>query len=470
MRKPRDQSSFREYSYVRECRSSERIIYEHFGNLPRVALIFPNSYKVASSSLAWSWIQQLLWRHGVGVERFFHETWFERFYSVETQRPLDEFPIWLFTFQFENDMLNILDVLEKKGVPVLNSDRDEYHPVIVVGGPVTSFNHRILEYVADVTFIGDLEPSAEEFAESLMAGGKTEVLEKLAELDQTYSPLLGKVSFRRPNFRLDEVPVSHFSSSNSAFKDKILVEVGRGCKWRCAFCVTGHVKKPVNFAPLERVLSTLESMPNSEFGFVSATITDYPHLDGLLSFLESCNIRFSVSSLRIDNVSERLLTLLRRSEKNSITIAPEGVSQKIRDVMLKDMRTEGIIRGLQLARAANFTQVKMYFIVGLEEETEEDYRELAELISETLRIGFQRVTLSVNPLVPKPKTPFETRPFLKKRDYEDRLRLLKKSAPKDIAVEAESYRSAELQFTISHLVGRETIEFAENLGKHVLRR
>ncbi|MGB9693380.1 MAG: radical SAM protein, partial [Fervidobacterium sp.] len=120
MRRPKDEESFKEYSYVQKMRATEKILENISGNLPKVALIFPNGYEIASSSLAWSWVQQLLCKKGIGVERFFYEPWFKRFYSLESQKPLDEFPIWMFTLQFENDLLNIADILVKRGIP-LNS-------------------------------------------------------------------------------------------------------------------------------------------------------------------------------------------------------------------------------------------------------------------------------------------------------------------------------------------------------------
>lgn len=466
MRKPRESEAFKEYERVLKFRKSERIMWERSGNLAQVAFVFPSNYEVAASSLSWSWVQQLLWRQGVGVERFFYEPWFKRFYSVESQRPIDEFQVWMFTFQFENDLLNIADLLRKKKVPLRAVERKDFHPVVLVGGPVTLFNPRIVFEIADVVYVGDLECSAPLVATAINEFknlGRAGVIEELAKLEQVISSVTGKESFRPCVAPLDEVPVSHYTTPFSVFKNKLLIEVGRGCIRRCAFCITGYTKKPVKFAKIEAVKDILLRHRNIEFGLISATITDYPYLDELLTFLEVENIRFSVSSLRVDRVNERLLKLLRDTEHYSFTIAPEGISQRMRDIMLKDITTDEILNGLKLARNVGFYNVKMYFIIGLEEEREDDYQELFELLNTTLRMGYRRVTLSVNPLVPKPSTPFSKRQMISKKEYEERLKYIKKNVPKDVLLEAESYRDCYLQYQISKLEDKETLEFLNNL-------
>ncbi|WP_241498712.1 B12-binding domain-containing radical SAM protein [Fervidobacterium thailandense] len=403
------------------------------------------------------------------MERFFYEPWFKKFYSMESQRPIDEFPIWMFTFQFENDLLNIANLLIRKKIPLRASDREEFHPIIFIGGPVTLFNPRIVSEIADVVYVGDFECAVSRVAaviKEFQRIGRTNVIEELAKLDQVLSKVAGKESFKSCISPLEDVPVAHYTTPYSVFKNKLLIEVGRGCIRRCAFCVTGYTKKPVKFANVNRVREVLLKHRDREFGLISATITDYPYLDELLETIESEGIKFSVSSLRVDGVTERLLKLLKETEHYSFTIAPEGISQKMRDVMLKDLNTAEILSGLKLARDVGFYNVKMYFIIGLEEETEDDYRELFDLLSETLRMGYRRITLSVNPLVPKPCTPFYERSMISKKEYEERLKYIKKNVPKDVLLEAESYKECYLQYQISKLKDEETLEFLkEHLDK-----
>lgn len=459
MRRPRSEEAFREYSYVKKFRDSEIELKDISGNLPKVAFIFPDSYNIASSSLAWSWIQQLLSHHGIGVHRFFYEPWFEKFYSLEDQRPIDEYPVWLFTFQFENNLLNIADMLIKKNIPLKASKRSDYHPLIIIGGPVTLFNHKIVEEIADFIFIGDLECSADKFAQVLNEYIKTGKCEQFKLINELYSKKFHKLSYTKCQGALSPVPHSHYVTSHSAFPNKLLIEIGRGCIWRCAFCVTGYTKKPVKFANLDDVLEIFEKYPDKEFGLISATITDYPYLSQLLEYIEKKDIKFSVSSMRVDKINKQLISLLKRSDRQSFTIAPEGISQKMRDVMMKDITTEEIFNGLILGREVGFEHVKLYYIVGFEEEGEDDYTEFFNFLVEVQKLGYKQITLSVNPLVPKPLTPFEGRKIIDKKTYDEITKKIRKNLPKSVKADFESYKESKLQYDIAYLQGNDTIEF-----------
>ncbi|MGC8955424.1 MAG: B12-binding domain-containing radical SAM protein [Fervidobacterium sp.] len=462
MRRPKDEESFKEYSYVQKMRATEKILENISGNLPKVALIFPNGYEIASSSLAWSWVQQLLCKKGIGVERFFYEPWFKRFYSLESQKPLDEFPIWMFTLQFENDLLNIADILVKRGIPLNSADRFDYHPLIIIGGPVTLFNYKVVEDLADFVFVGDLECSVEEFSNALDTFSESRSIDEFLKVKRVYSKKFGKINFEKCFGKLTPVPYSHYITSRSTFKNKLLVEVGRGCIWRCAFCVTGYTKKPVKFANLNDVLELMERYKELEFGLISASITDYPYLNELLEFVERNNIRFSVSSMRIDKVSYKLLDLLKRTDHQSFTVAPEGISQKMRDIMIKDLTADKIIHGLRIGREVGFESVKLYYIIGLEEESDDDYKEFFGFIKDIQKMGYKNITLSINPLVPKPMTPFEKRSIISKKDYEERMVFIRKNLHKNVKINFESYKESLVQYELSSLKGIETIEYIIN--------
>ncbi|MEJ5257807.1 MAG: radical SAM protein [Fervidobacterium sp.] len=461
MRRPRDSESFKEYNFVLNYQKSEAEIFKLKGNLQKVALIFPNSYKIASGSLAWSWIQNLLTKNNLNVQRFFYEDWFSKFYSLEEQVPIDEFQIWLFTFQFENDLINIARMLKKKGIPLSFQQRESYHPIIIIGGPVTLFNHRIVEDIADFVFIGDLECCSNQFSEALSLDNKEEIENNLLKIPQIYSKKYRKTNYENCIGNLSPIPMAHYITPHSPFKNKLLIEIGRGCIRRCAFCVTGYTKKPVKFAKLDDFIETLDRFKHHEFGLISATITDYPYLDELLDYIENNEIRFSVSSMRVDKVNEKLLKLLRITDHHSFTVAPEGISQKMRDIMLKDLSTEQIVKGLEIGRKVGFENVKFYYIIGLEEETEEDYKELIEFLNQVLKLGYKEVSVSINPLVPKLSTPFANRKMIDKKEYEKRTAYIKKSVPKGVKLNFESYKSMKIQYEISHLNGNESIRYVQ---------
>ncbi|MBO8160971.1 MAG: radical SAM protein [Thermosipho sp. (in: Bacteria)] len=452
MRRPRRTEDFREYSYIKKFSEAEKRFTNFNGN-QEVALIFPNTYKVASASLAWSWVQQLLWGQGIAVERFFYEKWFKKFYSIESFTPLDQFKILLFSFHFELDFENIIDILIKLGIPPLSEDRNENHPVVIIGGPITFFNYEIARPIADLVYIGDLEYNVEEFSHGLrlMLKEKNEGIRYLERFDNILS--VKKGNFKRlsvKNYDISKkLPVAHFITPFSEFKNKRLIEIGRGCIRRCSFCVMGYTKKPVKFVPPDVIEVYLKNEKNS-VGIISATITDYPWLDELLDILEKYEIKFSVSSMRADGITDRLLKLLKRSEQKVFTIAPEGISQKIRNLILKDISEEDLMNSLELGRINDFRNVKLYYIVGFEEEDESDYTELKEFIAKVKKLGYREITLSINPLIPKKATPFYNRRFITEREYNKIIKWMRTNL-KGVKLHFESYKFAKKQYTYNVL-------------------
>ncbi|QTA38831.1 radical SAM protein [Thermosipho ferrireducens] len=466
MRRPRRSEDFKEFSYVQKFSSSEIRFLKFSGNR-EVALIFPSTYRVAASSLAWSWVQQLLVQNDVAVERFFYEKWFKKFYSIETQTPLDEFRILMFSFQFELDFFNIIDTLLKLGIPPLWYNRNENHPTIIIGGPVTLFNPDIVKPIADIIYVGDLENNVSQFSEGIkiLLRNKKEGIKHLSKFPYILSHVNEKNTLQPKkeilNFDIQKkVPISHFITPYSEFPNKVLIEIGRGCIRRCAFCVTGYTKKPVKFVKPE-FLEELIKKYKYPIGIISATITDYPWIDKLLNILEKYKVTFSVSSMRADKVNIKLLELLKKGGQNSFTIAPEGISEKLRQVMLKDLQESEILNALELGRQIGFKNVKAYYIIGLQEETPEDFLELKSFIKKVKKLGYKKITLSVNPLIPKKCTPFSERKLIDRKSYTRKIKWLKENL-KAVKIISESYKSAELQYTLNNFNEKEAENFVEN--------
>lgn len=430
----------------------------------RVALIVPNDYIVASSGLAFYYVQKLLNQHPrIRCERFFYDESFSKYYSLETQTPLDEFPIWLFSVSFENDLLNLLDLLKKKGIPLLWKDREEHHPLVVAGGAVTYLNTEFLLPVADAVYYGELEKHLEEFSEALTGEKKEDILKALAEIPSMNVPSLGKKhSEIATGVIVDEfLPHAHIVSDAGVFLGKLLVELGRGCIRRCAFCIFGKNLKPARFVRPDRFESLVEEIPWKEYGLISATITDYPWLNELLDVVERHQLKISVSSLRLDRLSERLLKVLKESGQRSFTIAPEAGSQKIRDILKKDITDEQIEIALKMARNVGFDRIKMYFIYGLEEETEEDLRAFRKIGELALQMGYREVHMSFNPLIPKPGTDFEERRMEPVDVLREKEKFLKEYL-KGFRVDFESIRESVIQYTIARASREEIVEWVKS--------
>jgi len=447
LRRPRRTRDFKEFSYIKKLSDSEKRFSEFKGN-QEVALIFPNNYKVASASLAWSWVQQLFWEQNLAVERFFYEKWFTKFYSIESFTPLDQFRVLMFSFHFELDLENIINILKKLGIPPLGELRGNEYPTIIIGGPITFFNLELVKPLADIVIVGDLEYNVDAISEGI------KILKKDKEKGMEYFETLENVITNRKksltklnlkNFDISQkFPVSHFITPYSEFKNKRLIEIGRGCIRRCSFCVMGHTKKPVKFVSPPVIEAFLKEEKNS-IGIISATITDYPWLDQLLEILEKYNINFSVSSMRADGITNRLLKLIKKSGQNTFTIAPEGVSQKIRNRINKDISEEDLFNTLELGRKNEFKSIKFYYIVGFDEEEWDDYEELRNFIIKVKKMGYSNISLSINPLIPKKGTPFYGKTFIDEKQYNSIIKWMKTNLQK-VKFHFESYKYSQKQY------------------------
>ncbi len=453
MRRPRRSEDYKEFNIVKGYSDSEIRFKESKGT--DVAFIFPNSYSVAVSSLAFSWVKDLLINHEVGVERFFYEKTFKKFYSLETFRPLDEYGTWLFSLQFETDILNIARILKIKGIPILSKDRNPNHPKIVIGGPVTYFNYKAPLQVADYVYRGDLEVYVKEFSR-FMKGENINIPSLCSHENQDCK--LAKVK------DLNEMPpVGSIISPYGEFKNKLLIEVGRGCIRRCAFCMIGHIQKPARFLRPEVLKDIVSKIPkNISLGIISATITDYPWQDEFINIFSDRKVSFS--SMRMDRLTEGLLKLLIKSGQKSFTVAPEGGSQKIRDILRKDISDRDIERALKLGSKVGFKKIKMYFIYGVPGETDEDLKDIVRLSLNAKRMNYE-VKVSLNPLIPKPGTPFEGVKMEDAKILKEKEKFLRNLLKKEgISFHFESVKKSILQYEIANADKNEIIEI---LAKYV---
>lgn len=452
MRRPRDAKDLKELNSIKLLRGSETHIekVETKGDL-MIALVFPNSYDVAASNLGynlvWKYLNQL--RH-VRCERFFFDENFQKFYSLDTQTPIDQFQIWAFVLHFENDLLNVLKILLKKSVPLKSVRRSDFHPIVLFGGALCYTDLPVLKKIADVVLHGDIEPMLEGLDRVLRPGGRKKILEGFATLPFSSVPALSK-NFEEVSFchNLDDFPpVSPLITARGEFAGKLLVELERGCIHRCSFCMMGKLKKPARFLSLEKLGEILDT--HGSVGLIASNVTDYPSLDRLIDLLEMKRNLVSVSSLRLDRLTERFLNFLRKHQE-SITIAPESASSKIREILKKDLTDAQIERALHLAKNAGFDEIKMYFMFGLDEETEQDLSAIGDLARHALELGFKKVKLSINPFVPKRGTELEKRRMQDAKTLQRKMTIISSSVPKAAKVTFESLRESQIQYAVNNL-------------------
>jgi len=420
LRRPRRTEDLREYNAVLRLKDTEiRLTDTGLTDSDlKIALIFPNAYEVGIANLGFLKVYQLINSiEGVVCERFFYNKSFKKYYSLDTLRPIDEFNVMAFSVSFELDYPNIMEMLDVKKIPLRAVDRSSNHPLIMMGGPVTYFNIKPLWPIGDLFFHGDAENKLGSVVRTIRDAynkndNKEILLDRLATCENLSIPALNKENTRIEKFiPIDESPsVSPFISKKGAFGKRTLIEIGRGCLRNCAFCVAGHTRNPARFLSPEQfsgILNDQQQLGIHDVGLISATFTDHPRKAELLQLLEDRKMAFSVSSLRLDSLSQSLLNGLKRSGQQVITIAPEGSSQRVRNSLAKDLTEQDIISALEKIARSGFNGVKMYFIYGIEGEDENDFKDLLKILRETKRLGIDQISLSFNPLVPKPGTPLE---------------------------------------------------------------
>jgi radical SAM superfamily enzyme YgiQ (UPF0313 family) len=446
----------REVGYVRK---------PHGGRL-RVALAFPNTYFVGMSNLGLQTVYRLLNElEPVVCERVFLPgrqalaapvARRGPLVTIESQTPVREFDVLAFSVSFEWDYTNVVTLLRLAGLEPRAGRRDARDPLVVVGGAVTFVNPEPLAPFADVIAAGEAELLVPALADAWFAEpDRSRLLGRLARQRGFYVPALydvtydgpGRVAAITPRTDTDAPPVVHKAAVRAAdrldppsttvfspdteFGSRLLIEVVRGCANLCRFCWAGYNYLPVRPFPAARILELAEAArPHaSRIGLVSIALCDHPDIEHILERLVAMGYGISPASLRLDDLTEPIVGLLRESGERSITIAPETGSDRLRRVINKTITNDEILDRADLIFRAGFENLKLYYMIGLPTETDDDLvaiRDLTAAIRDRMlgharsRGTIGRVVASVNPLVPKPGTTYQWMPMTDARVIDDR--------------------------------------------------
>ena len=474
---------FKSAAKRRLSREQGTIFKEWGGRLP-IALVYPNSYYVGMSNLGFHTVYSLLNQDdGVVCERAF---WDDRAkedldrtaLSLESQRELREFAAIAFSLTFELDYFNAVSVLRASGLPLFATERDDRHPLVIGGGPAIIGNPEPVAPFFDALAIGEAEVIVPPLIEALKSGTdlkRPELLRKLSEIPGVYVPTLYRVTYgrdgaveainpdeelasavfpvRRQLIRdLSEHPVhSVILTPDTELGDMYLIEISRGCARGCRFCLAGFVFSPIRKQQMEIIENqAMEGLRyRQRVGLVGAAATDYPRIGELATRLRRMGAEVAVSSLRMDSVTDELLQVL--AESGTVTFAPEAGSERLRSVINKRLSTVRILRAAEMAARCKFRSLKLYYLVGLPTETDDDVKDIVDLTLEIKAVlersqRKSQVTVNLSPFVPKAQTPFQHEPMAEIGLLERRIRHVRDCLrPRGITVRHESAEWSEVQ-------------------------
>ena len=440
------------------------------GGRYRFALVYPNLYKVGMSNLGIHILYKLLNdRLDTACERFFLPEknslpLFEKFslMSLETQTELYKFDIIGFSISFEMDYFNVLTMLKLGRVKTFANERAERDPIVIAGGPCATFNPEPLADFFDAFVIGEGESILPSILDAVYSArekdlSRSKILELLSKIPGVYVPRFKIESISRQWLRnLDESPACTSIITSSTEFDLFLIETARGCGRHCRFCMAGYCfRKPRNHS-LEKIFEEVETAKTYQkrIGLMGAAISDYPKIDLLTQKILDSNLQMSVASFRADSVTKKLVDALAKSGLKTLTLAPEAGSEKMRAVINKGITEQDLFTTLDLGIHAGIKNFRLYFMIGLPFETQEDIEAIIDLSSRMYRIIEQlngSLTLSINPLIPKPFTPFQWVEMTSKKILEERLKSIKTGLKKFRRIEIinESLRESFIQAILS---------------------
>jgi radical SAM superfamily enzyme YgiQ (UPF0313 family) len=440
-------------------------IYKDWGGKIHIALIYPNSYYLGMSNLGFQTIYGLLNSYdNIVCERAFWEPKrlkAETPISLESQRPLPDFDVLAFSVSYELDYFNIVQILKASGIPILAADRDESHPLVIAGGPCVTANPMPLSPFFDCFAIGEGESILPGFIDTLtegIEGKKDELLKKLAALPGVYVPALydGKPIRRQWLTDLDSVATtSVILTPDTELGGMYLIEIARGCGWGCRFCLAGFQFRPSRFRPLDSLLAQAEKGLShiDKIGLLAAAVSDHPEIGELAYRLHRMDAEISVSSLRVRPFSQALLKALAQSGAQTVTLAPEAGSERLRSIINKCVTENDIIEAVDKIAKQGLRQIKLYFMIGLPTETDADIDEIIKLtltLKERIERTVSRITLTVEPFVPKAGTPFQWLAMAPEDVLNERVNGIKNSLAKNgIEVRAESVGWSLVQGVLS---------------------
>jgi radical SAM family uncharacterized protein len=470
-------------------------VKKDFGSIEvRFALAFPDTYEIGMSNLGLRILYHILNRRDdTAAERVF-APWVDMesemrqahlpLFTLESRSPVKDFDIIGFSLGYELSYTNLLNMLDLSGIPVASADRGDEYPLVIAGG-CCAFNPEPLADFVDAFVIGEGEEVIGEIVDAYKSHkgvGKAGLLRKLATLSGVYVPSLYDVTYnfdgtiesvlpkedgvpkrvvKRLVWDLDaaDYPESLVIPFVETVHDRVSIEVMRGCSRGCRFCQAGMVYRPVRQRSQERIMELLDKLCAStgydEISLMSLSTADYRGIGDLVRALtkkyEPEKIGLSLPSIRADASCIELASEIQKVRKSGLTLAPEAGTQRMRDVIDKDVTEEDLMNAVEAAFRFGWRRIKLYFMIGLPGETDEDIAAIADLAYRVAQVGRRmrirpEVGASVSSLVPKPQTAFQWRPQDSVEEIERKQSVLKRAQrSRDVSLSWHDARTSVLE-------------------------
>lgn len=433
----------------------EGFIKKAWGTGHSVCLAYPNVYRIGMANLGFQTVYTIFNKLPLFLcERVFLPADSDaesvdcdfRLVSLENKMPLRDFDILAFSVSFENDYPAILKILEFGGIPLKSKDRDGTYPLILGGGIAPSLNPEPLADFFDLFLLGEAEDTLPRFAAvfSDARGRKLERKSLLFQL-QKQAPAVYVPSVYQPQYfsngkiqsilpleeglpeKIKTIPANNskslfateaISNSGAGLSDMFLIEINRGCPHFCRFCAAAFVYAPPRFRSYEEVIAAAEFglTRKKKIGLVGTAVSDHPQLEQICQYLVERQAEIGVASLRLDRITPSLADLLKAGGIETVALAPEAGSQRLRDLLQKGICAEDIFSCVKILIEKGICNLRLYFMVGLPTETNEDIDAIVELTKKIQLTAleatkgkrkFRRITLSINQFIPKPHTPLQ---------------------------------------------------------------
>ena len=442
--------------YVAVLESETGYVKKVWGTCNTVCLAYPNYYRTGMANLGFQTVYKIFNEQSSFLcERVFlpasgNDAEFvsgaAEMVSMESQKSIAEFDILAFSISFENDYPHVLKMMELADIPLLSKERTEDFPLVIGGGIALTLNPEPLADFFDLFILGEAEEILPQFtrhfegARCLGHDRRKSLLDLQKKIQGVYVPSLYEIKYSvdskikaiEPHeaglpkkikinsikdinaFKTEEV----ISAPQTEMEDMFLVEVSRGCFHSCRFCAASFVYRPARFRSSDEIVASIDRglQKKKKIGLVGTAVSEHPDLIKICEYIAAQDAQAGIGSLRIDQINEKIVDLIKAGGIETVALAPEAGSQKMRDVLRKDITEADIIKATELLLDKGIPNLRLYFMVGLPKEEEQDIDAIIELTKKIKhrvlqyskgKRKFRRITLSINQFIPKPQTPLQ---------------------------------------------------------------